>query len=235
MAGQVVVDGQLAVRPSMRVAGGANVQLKEPLPYVSRGGLKLEAALDRFAVDVSGLVVADLGASTGGFTDCLLQHGAIRVYAIDVGYGQLDWSLRQNERVVVMERVNARYLTSDDLPERVDLVTIDVSFISLRLVLPGALHVLKPTGHIIALVKPQFEARRHQIGKGGIVRDPTVHREVLHRITTWSLKRRLVVCDLMPSPIRGAYGNVEFFLCLAPYGEQEQDIEALIERCLAES
>ena len=146
MAGQVLVDGQLAVQPGMRVAVDARVQLKTPFPYVSRGGLKLEAALDRFDVDVSGLVVADLGASTGGFTDCLLQHGARKVYAIDVGYGQLDWSLRQNECVVVMERVNARYLTSDDLPERVDLVTIDVSFISLRLVLPGASSVYFGSG-----------------------------------------------------------------------------------------
>jgi 23S rRNA (cytidine1920-2'-O)/16S rRNA (cytidine1409-2'-O)-methyltransferase len=180
-------------------------------------------------------VVADIGASTGGFTDCLLQHGAQKVYAIDVGYGQLAWSLRQHARVVAMERVNARYLTADTLPQRVDLVTIDVSFISLRLILPGALHVLKPAGHIIALLKPQFEACRSQVGKGGIVRDPMVHRDVLCRITTWAITHGLVAYNALPSPIRGADGNVEFLLHLGTSDEPGQDVEALIARCIAEA
>jgi 23S rRNA (cytidine1920-2'-O)/16S rRNA (cytidine1409-2'-O)-methyltransferase len=233
MAGHVLVDGQAVGSPSTRVAVNANVHLHAQCPYVGRGGLKLVAALARFAIDVTGLVIADIGASTGGFTDCLLQHGARKVYAIDVGYGQLDWSLRQDTRVMVMERVNARYLTTSDVPERVDVVTIDVSFISLLLVLPGALNVLKPLGHILALVKPQFEAGRQQVGRGGIVRDPTVHRDVLHRIATWALAHELVVRNAMPSPIKGTDGNVEFFLHLVGYGKQEQDIEALIARCLA--
>jgi 23S rRNA (cytidine1920-2'-O)/16S rRNA (cytidine1409-2'-O)-methyltransferase len=234
IAGQVLVDGQLVVHPRTQIAINANVELQARFPYVGRGGLKLEAALARFDVDVTGLVVADIGASTGGFTDCLLQHGARQVYAIDVGYGQLDWSLRQDVRVVVLERINARYLTADTLPERVDLATIDVSFISLRLVLPGALNVLKPTGHIIALLKPQFEARRAQVGRGGIVRDPTVHRDVLQRVTTWAMTHRLAVRDVMPSPIKGTDGNVEFLLHLVAYAEQGQDVEALLERCMAE-
>jgi 23S rRNA (cytidine1920-2'-O)/16S rRNA (cytidine1409-2'-O)-methyltransferase len=234
IAGQVRVNGQLVVHPSTPVAADANVHLQARLPYVGRGGLKLAAALTRFAVDVTGLVVADIGASTGGFTDCLLQHGAQKVYAIDVGYGQLDWSLRQHARVVVMERVNARYLTADTLPERIDLVTIDVSFIALRLILPGALHVLKPAGHIVALLKPQFEACRSQVGRGGIVRDSTVHRDVLQHITTWAITHGLAVHNAMPSPIRGADGNVEFLLHLGTHAEPEQDVEALIERCMAE-
>jgi 23S rRNA (cytidine1920-2'-O)/16S rRNA (cytidine1409-2'-O)-methyltransferase len=234
LAGQVRVNGQLVVHPSTLVAADANVHLQARLPYVGRGGLKLAAALRRFAVDVTGLVVADIGASTGGFTDCLLHHGAQNVYAIDVGYGQLAWSLRQHARVVVMERVNARYLTADALPEQVDLVTIDVSFISLRLILPGALHVLKPAGHIVALLKPQFEACHSQVGRGGIVRHPTVHRDVLRRITTWAITHRLAVHNAMPSPIRGADGNVEFLLHMVTYADPEQDVEALIERCMTE-
>jgi 23S rRNA (cytidine1920-2'-O)/16S rRNA (cytidine1409-2'-O)-methyltransferase len=233
IAGQVLVNGQLVVHPSTQVVVEADVQLQARFPYVSRGGLKLEAALARFAVNVTGCVAADIGASTGGFTDCLLQHGVQKVYAIDVGYGQLDWSLRQDVRVVVMERLNARYLTADALPERVDLVTIDVSFISLRLVLPGALHILKPAGHIMALLKPQFEANRTQVGRGGIVRDPMVHREVLQRLTTWAITQRLAVRDVMPSPIKGADGNVEFLLHLVASAEQVQDVAVWIEQCLA--
>jgi 23S rRNA (cytidine1920-2'-O)/16S rRNA (cytidine1409-2'-O)-methyltransferase len=233
MAGQVRVDGHPVVHPGTRVATVAQVHLQAQCPYVGRGGWKLEAALAQFAVDVSGLVTADIGASTGGFTDCLLQHGARKVYAIDVGYGQLAWSLRQDARVVVMERVNARYLSSGDLPEPVDVVTLDVSFISLLLVLPGVLQVLAPLGQMLALVKPQFEAGRQQVGRGGIVRDPAVHREVLLRLATWAVAHGLVLRNAIPSPIRGADGNAEFFCHLVPYGEQDQDIATLIGRCLA--
>jgi 23S rRNA (cytidine1920-2'-O)/16S rRNA (cytidine1409-2'-O)-methyltransferase len=233
MARHVLVDGQFVGSPSTRVAANANVHLRAQCPYVGRGGLKLAAALAHFAVDVTDLVIADLGASTGGFTDCLLQQGAGKVYAIDVGYGQLDWSLRQDTRVVVMERVNARYLTGSAVPEQVDIVTIDVSFISLLLVLPGALNILQPMGQIIALVKPQFEAGRQHVGRGGIVRDATVHRDILHRMVTWALAHELVVCNAMPSPLKGADGNVEFFLHLVSHGKQEQNIEMLIAQCLA--
>ena len=169
MAAQVLVNGQRVDKPGTRVPLTATITIKEKPAYVSRGGLKLEAALRAFKVDVRGIVAADIGASTGGFTDCLLQHGATRVYAIDVGYGQLAWRLRQDPRVVVMERVNARYLRA--LPEPVDLATVDVSFISLKLVLPAARQLLKPNGQIIALIKPQFEAGRKQVGKGGVVKD----------------------------------------------------------------
>ncbi len=207
-AGEVLVNEQVFDKPGMQVPLEADVRVRERLPYVSRGGLKLEAALDAFAIDVEGVVAADVGASTGGFTDCLLQRGAAKVYAIDVGYGQLAWSLRQNERVTVMERTNVRYL--DELPESVDLATIDVSFISLRLVLPSIAGWLKPAGQIVALIKPQFEAGREDVGKGGIVRDPDVHRRVLHEILSFADDRGLRVHDLMPSPVTGAEGNVEF-------------------------
>lgn len=179
-AGLVRVAGQVADKPGTQVATNAAITLQARPRFVSRGGEKLEAALVRFGLDVRGWVAADVGASTGGFTDCLLQHGARRVYAIDVGYGQLDWRLRNDPRVVVMERTNARYLES--LPEPVDLVTVDVSFISLGLILPMAVRWLKPGGRVVALIKPQFEAGRREVGKGGVVRDPQVHRRVLERV-----------------------------------------------------
>ncbi|MFQ5593683.1 MAG: TlyA family RNA methyltransferase [Anaerolineae bacterium] len=211
-AGQVLLDDRVHDKPGMEVPVDAAIRIRERLPYVGRGGLKLAAALDAFDIDVSGLVAADVGASTGGFTDCLLQRGAAKVYAIDVGYGQLAWSLRQDERVIVMERTNVRYL--EELPEQADLATIDVSFISLRLVLPRVVGWLKPAGHIIPLIKPQFEAGPEDVGKGGIVRDHDVHRRVLHRILTFAEGQGLRLRDLIPSPITGAEGNVEFLAWL---------------------
>ncbi len=231
MAGQVLVDGQVLDKPGMRVAGGADIRLQAKPPYVSRGGLKLEAALDSFAVQVAGAVAADVGASTGGFTDCLLQRGASKVYAIDVGYGQLAWRLRQHPRVVVMERVNARYLES--LPEPIDLATIDVSFISLKLVLPSVTGWLEPAGDIIALIKPQFEAGRAEVGRGGVVKDPEVHRAVLSKILGWALDHGLVVRGLIASPLKGPAGNVEFLAHLSQgYGEASIEIEEAIAKCL---
>lgn len=212
-AGQVLVDDRVHDKPGMQVPLDADIRLRERLPYASRGGLKLEAALDTFRIDVSGAVAADVGASTGGFTDCLLQRGAAKVYAIDVGYGQLAWSLRQDERVVVVERTNVRYL--DQLPEPVDVATIDVSFISLRLVLPKVVAWLTPAGQILALIKPQFEAGRDDVGKGGIVRDPEVHRRVLHGILGFAEQQNLGVRGLIASPIKGAEGNVEFLAWLS--------------------
>jgi len=209
LAGEVTVDGQLVDKPGTRVPADARLEVRQPPPYVSRGGLKLAAALDEFDLPVGGLVAADVGASTGGFTDCLLQRGAARVYAIDVGYGQLDWRLRQDPRVVVMERTNARHLGS--LPEPVDLVVIDVSFISLTLILPPAFAVLKPDGHVVCLVKPQFELARALVGKGGIVRDPALHLDAVDKIRSFVAGPcRRSWAGLIESPITGADGNREF-------------------------
>jgi len=213
LAGEVLVEGEVARKPGMRVPGDARVEVRAHLPYASRGGLKLAAALDAFAISVQGAVCADVGASTGGFTDCLLQRGASRVYAIDVGYGQLAWSLRQDARVIVMERTNVRYL--EQLPERVHMVTIDVSFISLTKVLPVAVKWLdSASAPVLALVKPQFEAGRALVERGGVVRDPRVHRQVLEQVARAAMKCGLTVWGLMRSPIVGPAGNVEFFMHL---------------------
>jgi 23S rRNA (cytidine1920-2'-O)/16S rRNA (cytidine1409-2'-O)-methyltransferase len=213
MAGLVSVAGHLADKPGACVPADVEIDIQGQLPYVSRGGLKLEAALSAFEIEVAGAVAVDLGASTGGFTDCLLQRGAARVYAIDVGYGQLAWKLRQDTRVVVMERVNVRYL--EGLPEPVDLAVIDVSFISLRLVAPVAKRLLKPEGAIVALIKPQFEAGREQVGKGGVVRDAGVHRQVLNDMLLWGCDEGLQPTGLIRSPILGPSGNAEFLVCWA--------------------
>lgn len=198
--------------------------------FVSRGGLKLAHALAQFEVDPSGRIGADIGASTGGFTDCLLQGGAARVYAIDVGYGQLDWRLRADPRVVVMERTNARFL--ERLPERIDLVVVDVSFISLRLVLPAVTRIADPSADLIALVKPQFEAGRDRVGKGGVVRDPLVHRDVLLSCAEWSRQEGAVLQGLTASPIRGPAGNVEFLAHLRLGGGAAANVDDLISRAL---
>jgi len=208
MAHQVKVSGQLVTKPGTRVPVDAPIEVTERLPYVSRGGLKLEAALEQFAVPVVGVTAADVGASTGGFTDCLLQRGAARVYAIDVGYGQLAWSLRRDDRVVVLERTNARYL--DHLPEPIQLATVDASFISLKLILPRVRDWLVPGGNAIALIKPQFEAGPDQVGKGGVVRDRRVHCQVLCELLTWAQENGLPPQGLIRSPITGPAGNIEF-------------------------
>lgn len=232
MAGQVTVNNQPVTKAGALVSGSEDIRLKSPPPFVSRAGIKLQAALDAFRVDVTGWVVADIGASTGGFTDCLLQRGANRVYAIDVGYGQLAWKLRQDPRVSVLERVNARYL--EGLPEPIDLATFDVSFISLELVIPPVLKLLKDGGFAIALIKPQFEAGRDQVGKGGVVKDPAVHRAVLRRFTDWSTRQGLAVQGLISSPIKGPAGNREFLTLLRPDGPSspEATVETWIEVCV---
>jgi 23S rRNA (cytidine1920-2'-O)/16S rRNA (cytidine1409-2'-O)-methyltransferase len=207
-AGEVRVDGQLVDKPGTLIPADAKLSLKAKPPFVSRGGEKLAAALLRFALDVQGCVAADIGASTGGFSDCLLQHGVAKVYAIDVGYGQLAWSLRQDARVVVMERTNARHLQA--LAEPVDLLVSDVSFISLHTIYATAVHWLKPAGEVVSLIKPQFEARREQVAKGGVVRDPAVHRQVLGNVTTFMANLGLGLHGLMRSPLLGPAGNVEF-------------------------
>jgi 23S rRNA (cytidine1920-2'-O)/16S rRNA (cytidine1409-2'-O)-methyltransferase len=212
MAHEVSVDGQRVVKPGTRVPLDADIVVEQGLPYVSRGGLKLEAALDAFGLVVDDLVAADVGASTGGFTDCLLQRGARRVYAVDVGYGQLAWKLRQDPRVVVMERTNARYL--EELPEPVDFASIDASFISLKLILPRVRDWLTPDGTIVALIKPQFEAGRRQVGKGGVVRDPAVHRRVLEELLGWAHVHDFFAWGLIRSPLEGPAGNIEFLAWL---------------------
>jgi 23S rRNA (cytidine1920-2'-O)/16S rRNA (cytidine1409-2'-O)-methyltransferase len=191
MAGQVRVNGSPITKPGALVAAEAEITVEEELPYVSRGGVKLAAALDAFGIDPTGLVCADVGASTGGFTDVLLQRGAAHVYAIDVGYGQLAWKLRQDQRVTVMERTNARYVPA--LPQPIKLVTIDASFISLRLILPAVIPWLAAPAHIVALIKPQFEAQKEQVGKGGVVKDPQVHRQVLLNAVSYARQLELAV------------------------------------------
>ncbi|MSQ40347.1 MAG: TlyA family RNA methyltransferase [Dehalococcoidia bacterium] len=212
MAGSVLVDGQVVDKPGTPVPPDAFLALKERSPYVGRGGFKLAAALDAFGLLVSDKVALDVGASTGGFTDCLLQRGATRVYALDVGHGQLDLRLRSDARVVVMERVNARY--AFPLPEPVDLATVDVAFISLTRVLPPTAAHLKPEGFVVALVKPQFELRRQEVARGGVVQDPALHAGAVGKVLLWAIDQGLRVRGVTPSPILGDAGNQEFFLLL---------------------
>jgi 23S rRNA (cytidine1920-2'-O)/16S rRNA (cytidine1409-2'-O)-methyltransferase len=231
MAGKVSVDGRVVSKAGTQVPLDAIVIVQTDLPYVSRGGIKLAAALDTFNVNPKGMICADVGASTGGFTDVLLQRGATRVYAIDVGYGQLAWKLRQDERVVVMERINVRYL--ETLPETVNLTTIDASFISLELILPSVIKWLAETASVIVLVKPQFEAGRTQVGKGGVVRDQAVHRQVLKTITTYATQIHFTVLGLISSPITGPAGNREFLLHLGWNVKSPSiNIDQAIEDCL---
>ncbi len=212
MAGEVSVEGKTIIKAGTLVAEEAAIDILQPPPFVSRGGVKLDYALDRFQLDVSSKVAADIGASTGGFTDCLLQRGAGRVYAVDVGYGQLDYRLRRDKRVVVMERVNARYPIS--LPEKVDLATMDLSFISVEKVIPSVAQLLKDGGYLVVLLKPQFEAQRSEVGKGGIIKQPVVHARVLGRFIAWMTGHGFRLGGLVASPILGAEGNMEFFLLL---------------------
>ncbi|GAB6931880.1 TlyA family RNA methyltransferase [Calditerricola satsumensis] len=233
MAGLVRVDGATVDKAGEKVPPDARIEVKgDPCPYVSRGGLKLERALRVFGLDLTGKTVLDVGASTGGFTDCALQHGARRVYAVDVGYGQLDWKLRQDPRVVVMERTNFRYAEPSWFPEPPDVATVDVSFISLGLIFPPLAAVLKAGGDVVALVKPQFEAGPERVGKHGVVRDPRVHADVLRAVIQKARAANLVPLNLTPSPIRGGEGNIEFLLHArkgdAPGDDVERRIDAVV-------
>ena len=213
MAGIVFVDNQKVDKPGTSVSRDAFISVRgNPIPYVSRGGLKLEEAIDKFNITLDNKICLDIGASTGGFTDCMLQNGARKVYSIDVGYGQLDWNLRQDPRVVVMERTNIRYVTPDDIGEAADFASIDVSFISLRLVLPVSKQLLKKNGEIVALIKPQFEAGKENVGKGGVIRDIEVHKNVVSDIITFAAGIKLQAVDFTYSPIRGPKGNIEYLL-----------------------
>ena len=231
MAGQVTVGGQIVDKPGTRVPIGSEVAVRNRSPYVSRGGFKLAAALDAFHLDVRGWTIADVGASTGGFVDCLLQRGAARVYAIDVGYGQLAWKLRQDPRVVVMDRTNARH--QEQMAEPVDMVTIDVSFISLKLILPTASSWLKEQGRIVTLIKPQFEAGPGQVEDGGVVRDKAVHRAVLEDLTSWATSQDMGLMGLIQSPLTGPAGNVEFLAHWVPNRQAGGDIAVMIGDCIS--
>jgi len=221
LAGSVVVGDERQVKAGTLVRPDAAIRLThDPQPYVSRGGLKIEKALDFFSIDPQGKVVMDVGASTGGFTDCLLQRGAQRVYAVDVGYGQLAWKLQQDPRVINLQRRNIRYLKWEEVGEKVDLVVVDTSFISLELVIPPILTFLKEGGGLLTLVKPQFEVGKGEVGKGGVVRDSKQHRQTVEKIKEFAIGEGLIPRGAMESPLRGPKGNREFFLyCERPYGK----------------
>jgi len=215
MAGDVVVNGNIVTKAGSLISDGAEIRLSEKLQYVSRGGLKLEHALKEFGIDVTGMICLDVGASTGGFTDCLLQHGAKKVYALDVGYGQLDYRLRQDQRVKVIEKINAHF--PFDLPEKVDLATMDLSFISVIKVIPNVLPHLKPPGDMVVLFKPQFEANKEDVGKGGVIKDPAIHARTIGNFIVWINANNLKLLNLAASPILGAEGNKEFLIHLRPF------------------
>lgn len=231
MAGEVFVNQQKIDKPGTMVSVDAEIEVRgNSCPYVSRGGLKLEKALRDFGVDPTGYVCSDSGASTGGFTDCLLQKGAKKVFAIDVGYGQLAWKIREDPRVVCMERTNIRYVTPDDLGEPLDLSVVDVSFISLKIVLPAIKALLKPDGQVLCLIKPQFEAGKEKVGKKGVVRDPQVHKEVLEAFVALAASLSFTIRNLTFSPVKGPEGNIEFLahLSLVPGEGYTPDIAQLV-------
>ena len=231
MSGDVYVGGQKCDKAGTSIDVNAEIEVRgNACPYVSRGGLKLEKALRDFGVDPTGFVCSDSGASTGGFTDCLLQKGAKKVFAIDVGYGQLAWKIRNDERVVCMERTNIRYVTPDQLGEQLDLSVVDVSFISLKIVLPAIKALLKPTGQVLCLIKPQFEAGKDKVGKKGVVREKAVHEEVLENFLALAKELEMTVKNLTFSPVKGPEGNIEFLghLSMLPDGAIEPDVKALV-------
>ena len=214
LAGKVSVATRVADKPSELLDEQTAVAVKPARKYVGRGALKLESALEHFHIDLRGKIALDIGASTGGFTDCMLQRGAEKIYAVDVGYGQLDWKLRNDPRVIVLEKTNARFLKHDQVRELVDICAIDVAFISLTLILPNAFDLLKPDGVILALIKPQFELQRSEVGKGGIVRDPSLHQKAQDKIVAFVTDLRHVIVGIAPAAIKGADGNQEFFACI---------------------
>ena len=231
MAGSVFVNGQRADKPGMAVAADAEIEVRgRVMPYVSRGGWKLEKAMKTWPITLTGKICADIGASTGGFTDCMLQNGAQKVYAVDVGYGQLDWKLRSDERVICLERTNARYLTAEQIPDPLDFASVDVSFISLKLIFPALYALLKEGGEIACLIKPQFEAGREKVGKKGVVRDPAVHREVLESFLGYAKDNHFTVLGITYSPIRGPEGNIEYlgFLRKSEEPDAPLDIDAVV-------
>ena len=233
MAGEVYVNGQKETKAGAPVKEEDALEVRgKALPYVSRGGLKLEKAMQVWPIDLKGAVCADIGASTGGFTDCMLQNGARLVYAVDVGYNQLDWRLRTHPQVVCMERTNARYLTAEQIPEPLDFFSVDVSFISLSLILPALRPLIREGGQAVCLVKPQFEAGKEKVGKHGVVRDPAVHLEVLERFLDHAAQSDFTVKDITFSPVKGPEGNIEYlgYLQAGPCPAEPVDLPALVER-----
>ena len=232
MSGLVYVNGQKADKPGVSYEETVSLEVRGAVcPYVSRGGLKLEKAMQTFPLTLTGKICADIGASTGGFTDCMLQNGAKKVYAVDVGYGQLDWKLRNDARVVCMERTNARYLTHEEIPEELDFASVDVSFISLKLIFPALYGLLREGGEIACLIKPQFEAGREKVGKKGVVRDPAVHLEVLEHFLIHAKENHFTVLGITYSPIRGPEGNIEYlgFLRKSEEPDAAVDLQAIVE------
>ena len=238
MAGNVYVDGQKEDKAGTKVAVTAKLEVKgNQMKYVSRGGYKLEKAMDVFGIRLDGKICLDIGASTGGFTDCMLQNGASKVYAIDVGYGQFAWKLRNDERVVCLEKTNVRYVTHEQVPDEGDFASIDVSFISLTKVLPAVLGVLGEKGQLVCLIKPQFEAGREKVGKKGVVRDSSVHREVIEMIVEYVRTQSLGILGLDFSPIKGPEGNIEYLIYLdkSRSGMHEDEVQARVETVVAQS
>ena len=238
MAGNVYVDGQKEDKAGTKVAVTAKLEVKgNQLKYVSRGGYKLEKAMDVFGIRLDGKICLDIGASTGGFTDCMLQNGASKVYAIDVGYGQFAWKLRNDERVVCLEKTNVRYVTHEQVPDEGDFASIDVSFISLTKVLPAVLGVLGEKGQLVCLIKPQFEAGREKVGKKGVVRDSSVHREVIEMIVEYVRTQSLGILGLDFSPIKGPEGNIEYLIYLdkSQSGMHEDEVQARVDTVVAQS
>lgn len=234
MAGVIYADNQKADKPGTSYPETVHLEMRGAKPkYVSRGGLKLEKAVQAFGLDLTGKITMDIGASTGGFTDCMLQNGAVKVYAIDVGYGQLDWKLRNDERVVNLERTNVRYITTEQVPDAVDFFSVDVCFISLELVLPAVRPLLKENAEAVCLIKPQFEAGRERVGKNGVVRDKQVHKDVIRKIIDHCLHNGYDVLDLDYSPIKGPEGNIEYLLYIRrseePCAIKELPVEAVVE------
>ena len=233
MAGQVYVDNQKADKAGTMLPVGTPIEVRgATLAYVSRGGLKLEKAMQQFPIHLDGCICMDIGASTGGFTDCMLQNGAVKVYSIDVGYGQLAWSLRTDERVVNLERTNARYLTAEQVPDPIDFFSVDVSFISLTLILPAVRPLLKDGGQAVCLIKPQFEAGKEKVGKKGVVREQSTHREVIEKVIAYARGLGFRVLHLDYSPVKGPEGNIEYLVHLAndnlPESEETADVAAVV-------
>ena len=238
MAGNVYVDGQKEDKAGTKVAVTAKLEVKgNQMKYVSRGGYKLEKAMDVFGIRLNGKICLDIGASTGGFTDCMMQNGASKVYAIDVGYGQFAWKLRNDERVVCLEKTNVRYVTHEQVPDEGDFASIDVSFISLTKVLPAVLGVLGEKGQLVCLIKPQFEAGREKVGKKGVVRDSSVHREVIEMIVEYVRTQSLGILGLDFSPIKGPEGNIEYLIYLdkSQSGMHEDEVQARVDTVVAQS
>lgn len=238
MAGNVYVDGQKEDKAGTKVAVNASLEVKgSQMKYVSRGGYKLEKAVDTFGISLEGKICLDIGASTGGFTDCMLQNGASKVYAIDVGYGQFAWKLRNDERVVCLEKTNVRYVTHEQVPDEGDFASIDVSFISLTKVLPAVLGVLGEKGQLVCLIKPQFEAGREKVGKKGVVRDINVHKEVIEMIANYVRAQNLGILGLSFSPIKGPEGNIEYLIYLdkSQAGMSEEEVQTKLEEVVTES